>query len=863
MQKKVALLIVGITVGLTIGTMIILMIITKGKGEPEDRMPEPTVYNERHHEDAAQKDARAAWIEQMHAAAPGTDWRKLDLQTRMALAANRTALLQAGSTRSDSWDTLATGYLVGKWSETGSFNTAGRMRATEVDFENNNIYTFTQGGNLWKGDLSGDNWAVINDHFNIQSAHFLRKTDSLLIVATDAWATQSVYRTADEGISWEACTGFENMTEWGYIMDVEMLNDATHTIYALVLEWDYTDWGAITSLYRSTDLGASFDLVQSYREDTHGASNTFAIWAPRYGTPDLYLAGGDTMYVLTPADTIHAVVQAMPAATSGTRLFCGYQDADGTSLYVANSNYATGTQILASEDAGMTWEVRGTIPEGNFSKASFNCSQTEEGFMWFGGVDCYRSFNGGASFTKINEWWEYYGSESNKLHADIPYIFSFMDTIANEELLLISTDGGLYSSSNNGLSNANITMEGMRNAQYYDMYTYRLVPEVIYAGSQDHGFQRSNFHIDNQYYFDQLISGDYGHLVSSDGGDHLWMVYPGFVMLAEDASGPANLYFWDFPATNALWLPPIMEDPENPLVCWWGGGDHLYKISKIGGTITGVQQSFDFDTGLGGSAIAAIAYSPINTDYWYVLMSNGTFFSSTDRGVSWTKSVGFDGPDSHYFYGSSIIPSTTDLNKVYIGGSGYSNPPVYVSTDNGASFESMSEGLPSTLVYDMAILPGDSMLFAATEVAPYVYIPEAGSWFEIGGTDAPYQTYWAVEYVDTIHTVRFGTYGRGIWDFRLYEEPEPVVGINEVTNADFLVYPQPAHDVVMIRSEIYAPDVSIRIYAADGQLQQTVNSAAFNKNSPYSLDVSTLTPGVYFLEMKYGHQAFTRKIIVY
>ena len=45
MQKKVALLIVGITVGLTIGTMIILMIITKGKGEPEDRMPEPTVYN--------------------------------------------------------------------------------------------------------------------------------------------------------------------------------------------------------------------------------------------------------------------------------------------------------------------------------------------------------------------------------------------------------------------------------------------------------------------------------------------------------------------------------------------------------------------------------------------------------------------------------------------------------------------------------------------------------------------------------------------------------------------------------------------------------------------------------------------------
>lgn len=862
MQKKIALLIVGITVGLTIGTMIILMFITKGKGEPEERLPEPTAFNERQREDENQKEARAAWIEQMHAAAPGTDWRKMDLQTRMELAANRSLLLQTGGTRSDSWDTLAMGNLIGKWSETGSFNTAGRMRATEVDFENNTVYTFTQGGNLWKGDLNGVNWAVINDHFNIQSAHFLRKTDSLLIVATDAWATQSVYRTADEGISWEACSGLENMTEWGYIMDVEMLNDTAHTIYALVLEWDYTDWGAITSLYKSTDWGENFALVNSYREDTHGTSNTFAIWAPRYGSADLYLAGGDTMYVLTPADLLPVAVQEMPVPSSGTRLFCGYQDTEGTSLYVANSSFGS-TQIYASDDAGITWEVRGSIDQGNFSKASFNCSQTEKGFMWFGGVDCYRSFNGGNSFSKINEWWEYYGSELNKLHADIPYIFSFLDTVADEELLLISTDGGLYTSANNGLSNVNITMEGMRNAQYYDIYTYRLVPEVIFAGSQDQGFQRSNFHIDNQYYFDQLISGDYGHLVSNDGGDYLWMVYPGFVMLAEDASGPANLYFWDFPATNALWLPPIMEDPEDPKVVWWGGGDHLYKITQSGGSINGVQQSFDFDTGLGGNAIAAIAYSPINTDYWYVLMSNGTFYTSVDRGVTWTRSIGFDGPDSHYFYGSSIIPSTTDLNKVYIGGSGYSNPPVYVSTDNGASFVSMSEGLPSTLVYDMAILPGDSMLFAATEVAPYVFIPEENAWFEMGGTDAPYQTYWAVEYVDTINTVRFGTYGRGIWDFKLYEEPEPPVGISDISIPDFIVYPQPAHDILMISSQTFLPDVAIGIYNAEGALVKSVNSAAFNKNSPYRLNIEALSPGLYFVEMRYRNEKLTKKIIVY
>ena len=50
-------------------------------------------------------------------------------------------------------------------------------------------------------------------------------------------------------------------------------------------------------------------------------------------------------------------------------------------------------------------------------------------------------------------------------------------------------------------------MEGMRNAQYYDLYTYRLVTDVIFAGAQDQGFQRSFSSVDDQYYFDQLISG--------------------------------------------------------------------------------------------------------------------------------------------------------------------------------------------------------------------------------------------------------------------------------------------------------------------------------------------------------------------
>ena len=43
--------------------------------------------------------------------------------------------------------------------------------------------------------------------------------------------------------------------------------------------------------------------------------------------------------------------------------------------------------------------------------------------------------------------------------------------------------------------------------------------------------------------------------------------------------------------------------------------------------------------------------------------------------------------------------------------------------------------------------PATVYLFAATEVAPMYYIPETDTWYDLSGLDAPYQTYWAVEYV--------------------------------------------------------------------------------------------------------------------
>ena len=45
--------------------------------------------------------------------------------------------------------------------------------------------------------------------------------------------------------------------------------------------------------------------------------------------------------------------------------------------------------------------------------------------------------------------------------------------------------------------------------------------------------------------------------------------------------------------------------------------------------------------------------------------------------------------------------------------------------------------------------------------------PGATSWVDITGNQAPITIYWSVEALPRGNTLRFGTYGRGIWDYKV------------------------------------------------------------------------------------------------
>ena len=99
--------------------------------------------------------------------------------------------------------------------------------------------------------------------------------------------------------------------------------------------------------------------------------------------------------------------------------------------------------------------------------------------------------------------------------------------------------------------------------------------------------------------------------------------------------------------------------------------------------------------------------------------------------------------------------------------SGYSNPGVYITLDHGNSFTALTNGLPSTMVFELAATENENIVFAVTGAEPYAFVWDDHVWMDIAGIAAPDQMYWTVDYIPELVTARFGTYGRGIWDFTL------------------------------------------------------------------------------------------------
>lgn len=825
-------------------------------------MPLPTqgetlIYGAEEKDKAA---ARQAWIELLHGAAPGTDWRAIEHRTRMR---RQEAKTQGGiGFRSGCEQGLfAEGLLAGSWRERGSINQAGSVFDTEYDPATDEIWLISAGGSLWRGRLDGTQWEVANQD--------LRFTPGLLSFIPHEGGRRMIAFTGrlphfsdDDGYTWEPAAGIAHNDRWGNIHSPILVRDSLSRIYVLAKPSYWAD----VQLYRSTDRGESYAPVSTF--------NTNDFNRLRLTTPHHY----NKMFLIEKsADNTGKIYQANPSngqltwVNPGTNLnfggaranLVGCAIADSLVLYAYTSPEEGIWEAWRSVDEGMTWSKRGNLPARPWEVGLFVSPQNPD-HLYMGEVECYRSLDGGQSWAKINDWWAYYSDVANTLHADIMQ-FDAYQTADGQPFTLISNHGGISVSYDNLETVQNIGLEGLNVSQYYSVRTDPTNDQFVYAGSQDQGFQRSGqFGEAGVTAFQQVISGDYGHLVFSNDGQYLWTTYPGgwvtyYELPQEEAlSGDFELASED----ESVWLPPLMESPfPNDKGIYMAGGNlnggpgsYLLRLDPGPGGISATQHDFDFAAASGEGELSAIEASPLNPERWYAATTNGRFFTSDDAGQTWAQTLNFL-PEGHYLYGQAIHASRQQPNEVWLGGSGYSNPPAYRSTDGGSSFEAYSEGLPPTLVFGFASTPDESLLFAATEAGPYVFIAEEERWYYLGGACAPAQAYWSVEYLADSHTARFGTYGRGIWDFEL----EPAVATAPTTPAPaaLTVAPNPVDGP--FRIQLPTGHWQLQLIDAAGRPLQSWASAS----GTVWADAANLPPGFYTLHARSaGRSARSAQVIV-
>ena len=703
---------------------------------------------------------RRAWIESIHRAPPGTDWRAIEAQNWNAHLERRNEgrRERLGASQQPP-DPLP-------WIEVGSVNLGGRTHQTIFHAASNKLYLGSNLGGLWSGDFnpaspdpSRMNWQPLSDGVYgsaFQVVVLDGPPSTLLKSHAQAYSSQ-LHRSIDGGTTWRDTSGIT-----GRIRRLIALRNAEETVFAITDSPNQWACGSgvvtSTSLLRSRDRGATFQLVRDL-----GTSRA-DVWTSRVALGPLYVLTDNRLEISTDLGTTWSTVGTLPW-TGPSRVALTASEAGGPTFYaVIDKNDCSGGRRLFRSNGGVTWTQVGTVSDFWGDLVSLSASTTHPDLLLYGGVEAWRSTNGGATFTRVNAWGDYYGNPAQKLHADIPSI-DFVPLASGGELLLVGTDGGTYYSLDSGASFRNISLDGLRVSQYYSTLSDVNDPRQIQAGSQDQGYQKGE--AGQGASFEQLISGDYGHLTSSNGTLGLvYSAYPGFILVAERSGTTTTLYGgggnFVFPSESHHWLPNLVADPLNANAVYLCAR-HLYRYARSGNTWTPTQLAKDFDNGNGDYA-SALAIAPTDPNRRYVATDRGRVWYSINAGADWSLSTFSGGIYPQYLTGMAVLVDPTDPLNVYLGGSGYGNPSVYRSTDGGLTFAPFNVGLPSTLVFDLAADPlGGGDVYAATESGPYRYSSALGSWQSLLGDRAPMTTYWSVERAHD--RVRFGTYGRGIWDY--------------------------------------------------------------------------------------------------
>jgi photosystem II stability/assembly factor-like uncharacterized protein len=773
------------------------------------------------------------------------------------------------------------------WQELGPWNIAGRIRALAVDPTNPNImYAGAAAGGIWKTTDQGVSWFTVTDTLALLPVGAITVdpnnprrifagtgepcVDPVQYTTRSNWtptylSSLGILKSEDAGASW-------TLLPWP-----APNNAAPHRITTHPTSNDTVLAATVQGLMKTSNGGKSWvnvsngDITDVFYQPGNPSRVYMAIgYDNSSGT-----SGSNGVYVSDAGGAKYSfrrLAKNFPTGDSCGRVLIGMSAANPNRLYaaVALSRNKISVEVndfflfLVSTDAGETWErkINALSSSSTNGQAYYDMamavSPTDPNLIFFGGLDIFRSTNGGFTFTRLTNWTRQ-PTDSRFAHADH---HSLVFRVGDGNTIFNGNDGGVSISSDKGDSWSR-RLGQLGTIQFYSCTFDPTNPTFVYGGTQDNGSLGRTANNNAQWF--EVFGGDGGnvaidpksvttrYVVSTTASTRpIYRVISGTpkeLGSGLNAGGSADRFNWIAP----LMLHPSdrtflytasqfvyrMQNPDNSNPSWElispelspgivtdlavapTNPERMYAATQFGAVwVCDNARKMDPTWVSGGTNLPFKWLTDItvdwdNADIAYVAVSgfgSGHAFKSVDRGKTWVNISG----NLPNIPASAIVRSRADVNTLFLA----NDLGVWYTRDGGTNWERFGIGMPNVVVFDMKMTPDDRLLVA--------------------------------------------THGRGMWTTSAVTD---VGGTPAAELANFSIteaYPNPASTATGFSLKLAKPlPVKAQIFDAAGRAVRTILEGTLNAGS-HSLTVQTdgLRMGAYFCVVRADGGTITRKFLV-
>jgi photosystem II stability/assembly factor-like uncharacterized protein len=747
--------------------------------------------------------------------------------TRLGAPVPRARSTEAGPT-----EKFVAAPALGQWEPLGPGNIGGRTRTLVIHPTQTDImYAGGVSGGVWKTTDAGQSWTPLADriaNIAVNSMAIHPENPDVLYVGTGegyfreiergTWLPlqgAGIFKTEDGGTTWSRLPSTDEPS-FHWVNDLIISSKDPDRLYAAtrtgvhISENGGQSWshsldpevnGGCLDLALRTDLAADWlfascgTFAQSTVYRRRMAANEeweVVLSEPGMARTSLAIAPSDqrVIYALSASNVpgpngnfekaLHAVYRSTGAGAPGTwRARVRNDDPQKVNTLILTNPVAA-----HNADCGFEWleDDNVWVPMGWYCNV-IAVDPVNPDVVWAGGVDLFRSDDGGRNWGLASYWFAKYPTRSpGYVHADQHAVVFHPDYDAvNVKTMFSATDGGVFRTDNPdgiiGRAEAAICDPGYSGVSFDDL---------------NHGFGIT------QFYHGAPFPGGAGYLGGTqDNGTILgldqrgrdgWITVAfadgGYVAI--DPQNPNNLYvesqWFGFQrstdgghnfevALNGitedyrgfLFITPFVMDPNNSSRLW-AGGRRLWRTDNRAQNWTAASS-----INLGSAQVSALAVAPGNSDSVVVGTTDGFIYrndSALDAGSNtvWQNSR----PRVGFVSSLAFDPSTPGV--VYATFAGFGGSHVWRSDDGAVTWESIdgtgSTAIPDIPVHSIVVDPANpGRLFLGTDLGVMTSNNDGRTWSVENTGFANAVTEWlALGTDDQGDPLLFAfTHGRGAW----------------------------------------------------------------------------------------------------